>query len=714
MALRIHDPGHIALRRGIRAAIGVPLATGLALLLVPNTPGGLIAAFGSLGLIATCDFGGSTRRRLTSLLGAAAVGAVLICIGALAGLTLVSAVLVTLITGTALAFSAVLHGSVASGAPAMTVVYVAATTVGVSLDKAWTLLAGWGIAVAVAIPVSLFVLPRRNTAPVRQACARALLTVADAAEARAQGLALDIDALQGAQEDLQKSYLGNPFRASGFNARDRSLIVLVGQVQALLAAFARSRIYAAPACDRPQTRALSHRAAVGLREAAHALSQPDAPPPNGMAVAEGWQEQWNEATEVVADEKVGTVSDRAETVYSMFPDRATAISALRIIILTRRVLGAPAEDYPQSPHVIPEPPVSEGRVELRAQASLGSPWGRLALRTGIGLSLAVLVVYITGLAHGFWVVLGVTAILRFDGLTTLKMAGQAVAGTFIGAALGYLILVLDMNHLAWLWIGLIIATFVAVWAQGAINFVVGQAAFSMFVIIGFSVLSWPPDLATAAQRVQDITIGAIVSVMIALLLWPRGVLRGMTSNVSAAIRASNRLLTEAVGAMVNGADRLDRSVLSETTGAILRSQEVVDLSLSSSNAGGAAFAYGWQCVIDELRTPTVAGHLLADWASDGPALADIAPALGGCLEKDLAVVTTAWSGVADEVDGQMPQQRPGDPPTLPAISREAAGLDLGARTVSDRVVATIWTHAWLLMSLHAAQVTVVPDRQPSG
>ena len=62
MALRIHDPGHVALRRAIRAAIGVPIAVGVALLLLPGTPCGLIAAFGSLGLIATCDFGGSTRR----------------------------------------------------------------------------------------------------------------------------------------------------------------------------------------------------------------------------------------------------------------------------------------------------------------------------------------------------------------------------------------------------------------------------------------------------------------------------------------------------------------------------------------------------------------------------------------------------------------------------------------------------------------------------
>lgn len=716
MALRIHDPGHIALRRGIRAAIGVPLAVGISLWLVPNTPGGLIAAFGSLGLIATCDFGGSTSRRLSSMLGAAAVGTVLIIVGALAGLTLISAVAVTFVVAATLAFVAVLHGAIASGAPAMTIIYVASATVGVSLSSSWTLLAGWGIAIAVAIPISLFVLPRRNTGVVREACARALLVVADAAEARAAGKAVDEGALRRAQDDVQKSYLGNPFRASGLNQRDRSLIVLVGQVQALVAAFVRSRTFSMPASDMMQSRELANQAAAALRAAARSLQDPGAPAPSGLPVAESWQEQWGAALDVLADDDAASADDRVQTVYAMFPDRATAISAVRIVILTRRVLAVPAEDYPEGPglHTIPEPPRSQGLQELRAEASLRSPWARLALRTGVGLALAVLVVYVTGLAHGFWVVLGVTAILRFDGLTTLKMAGWAVLGTFIGAGAGFLILVLDMEHPMWLWIGLVLATFVAVWAQGALNFAVGQAAFSMFVIIGFSVLSWPPDLVTAAQRFQDITIGAVVSIVIALLMWPRGVLRGMIANVSAAIRATNRLLGQAVGAMEYGADRLDPAVMSETTQAILRSQEVVDLSLSSTNKGGATFAYQWQGVIDELRTPITTGHLLADWADDGPPLITVDPRLGECLNVDLRAATSAWDEVADEVDGDSARSRPQDQPTLEAISQVAATVDLSDRAVADRVLATIWIHAWLVMSLHAAQASVVPDRQPNG
>lgn len=715
MALRVHDPGHIALRRGIRAAIGVPVAVGLAVVLIPNTPGGFIAAFGSLGLIATCDFGGTTQRRLTSLLGAAVFGTFIIGVGVVAGLSLVSAVLVTFVVASGLAFAAVLHGAIARGAPAMTIVYVASATVGVSLDQAWTLLAGWAIAVAVSIPVSLFILPRRNTAVVRDACSRALLIVADAAEARAAGQKVDTAALERAQDDLQRSYLGNPFRASGLNQRDRSLIVLVGQVQALIAAFARSEQYAMPTSDLPQSTDLVERAAVGIRAAAHSLRDPKAPPPSGLPVAAAWQKHWGVALDVLTDDNASPDA-RVDSVYAMFPDRATALSAIRIIIMTRRVQGAPPEEYPHGPglHSIPEPPQSPGLRELRAELSVHSPWARLALRTGIGLALAVLVVYITGLSHGFWVVLGVTAILRFDGLTTLKMAGWAVLGTFVGAGLGYFILLLDMNREAWLWIGLVLATFVAVWAQGALNFAIGQAAFSMFVIIGFSVLTWPPDLATAAERVQDIIIGALVSIVIALLLWPRGVLRGMLANVSAAIRATNRLLTQSVHAVEHGADRLDPAVTSESTQAILRSQEVVDLSLSSTNKGGASFAYEWQGLIDELRTPITAGHLLADWASDGPPLSSIDPRLGECLNVDLAAATSAWSEIANEVDGEPEHPRPQDPPTLEAISHVASTVNLSDRRIADRVLATVWIHAWLVMSLHAAQATVVPDRQPGG
>ena len=711
MALRIHDPGQVALRRGIRAAIAVPVATALSVWLLPHSPAGLMAVFGALGLVATSDFGGSTRRRLTSLLGAGLIGAIVIIIGAVASVTVISAVAVTFVMGSIIAFAAVLHGSIASGAPAITVVYVAATTVGVPIDESWKMLVGWGIALAVSIPVVLFVLPRRDIAPVRQACAEAIRCLADQLDARRTGHEVDVSKLESANGELQRSYLGNPFRASGVNRRDRELLLLVGQVQALLAGVTRGRGYDAPMSDEAITRELISASATALRTLAQALADPHAPAPTGLPVARLWQEQWREAIEVLGRDHAP--HQAIESVGRLFSDRAMAVSAVRLVIIGRRVLDLPAEVYPAGPelHSIPQPPRPDAPKELLAQATLRSPWGRLALRTGTALALAVLVVSISGLAHGFWVVLGVTAILRFDGLTTVKMAFFAVLGTFVGAGIGFLILTVDFSHYGLLWITLILVTFLAVYAQAAIGFVVGQAAFSVFVIVGLTITSWPPNLATATYRLQDVVVGAVISVVIAVLLWPRGVMHGMTMNVAAAIRASNALLRQALEAMLQGASHVDPRMLDETTGAIIRSQEVVDLSLASSSGNAAPFAYEWQMLIDELRTPIVAGHLMADWARDRAPIGEIAPALGPPLTQEMEAATKCWQGLADQIVGAEPGAPPGTPDTLGQLAIAAATLDLRDPHVADRTVAAIWAHGWLHMSLRAAQISVVPSLQ---
>lgn len=705
----IHDLGHVALRRGIRAAVGVPIAVGAAMWLLPGTPAAVIAAFGSVGLIATSDFGGTPRRRITSLLWSGLVGVFVITIGVAAGLNIVSAVLVTFLVGSVLAFSAVLHGSIASGAPAMTVIYVASTTIDVSFSKVSELLAGWLIGLAVSIPVVLLILPRRNTAPVRDAVSHALQVLSQVVSDRCTGKPVDISAVAESQERLLASYVGNPFRASGLNPRDRALIVLAGQIEGLHMAMLRRAAYLTPMSDQPVTRQLVMATSTALDDLASALSGDTSRIPTGLTVAELWQSQWEEATAVLANAQQ---SRGVRDVYDLFPDRAMAISTVRLVMLGRRVLGLPAEHYPSGgdQHTIPTPPVATSWGEIRAQATLKSPWGRLALRTGVGLSIAVLVVSLMGIAHGFWVVLGVIAILRFDSLTTVKSALLAIIGTFVGAAAGFGVLLVDFDHLAWLWVGLVVATFLAVWAQAAIGFVAGQAAFSMFVIIAFSIINWPPELRTATDRIVDIVIGALVSLIVAFLLWPRGVLRGMLGNISEAIRASNRLLREAVGEMVQGDVAVDGALLNESTGAIVRSQEVIDLSLTSSSPGASGFAHDLQRLIDDLRTPVVAGHLIADWARDRPPIAQVVPALRAPLEAELDAVTAVWEDVAQRVDGGTGALSPPTSDNLATIADITASLDLRQPVIADRAVAAVWTQAWLVMSRHAGESCTVPTR----
>ena len=710
MALRIVDPGHVGLRRGVRAAVGTTTALAIALTLLPGTPGPVLAAFGSVALLGTADFGGSPRRRMSSLLATGVAGAVLVVVATLAALSLPSIVLVTfLVTGT-LAFIAALRGSFANAAPALTIVYVASVMVATSIGTIGPLLAGWGIAVAVALPITLLVLPRRNLAPVHAACVTSLHAIARCIADRADGMPLDRGALTQTLRQLQASYLGNPFRAAGLRAPDRALLVLVGQIEALLTALHRGTGYLAPISALAGTRDLVVSSATCLDETANAL-QSRTDPPSAEPLVDLWQRQWDSAVTSLGQVSLGSPAERVDLVDTAFPDRAMAISVVRLNILVRRVLGSPAEHFDDSQHTIPQPPVGRPWRDLASQISLRSPWMRLALRTGVGLAAAALVVELIGLSHGFWVLLGVVATLRMDGVTTLKTSLLAVAGTFAGALIGYALLEAEGTHIGLLWIGLVLITFLAVYTQATTAYIIGQAAFSLFVIVAFSLANWPPDLSVAVQRVEDIAYGAAISVAVALLMWPRGVVAGLRSNVADAIRRACDVLIGAVTDLVEGGARVTPRELLESSAAFTRSEEVVEVSLASKQADAVARAHAWQCVIDNLRTLTVGGHLIAGWSQDRPPVDSLIPDLGKPLLDDARTTTQAWTRTADLVEGSTSGPVPAELPFIEAARAVAATVDLSQAPIADRVVGAVWTHGWIHMAYNAAVTAQVPQLQ---
>lgn len=703
----------MALRRGIRAAIGVPIASAFALMILPGSPAALVSAFGSLCLIAICDFGGSLGRRLLSLLGAGVAGAVIVAVGIVASHNVVSAVLVTFCVGVLLAFAGVLRGSIASGAPAMTIMYVVAVTLGLPIADVGQALIGWLIAVAVAIPITLFVLPRADLGVVRRACVIAIEAFSDAIAARGRGEPIDEEALREAQDALRRSYLGNPFRAAGMNRSDRALITLAGQLQGLLSTVVHGRAYPTPMAAEAVTQRLNEQSSLVLREAAAALSARSSVAPSGRAIVTDWQLQWETAVAMLTNAAPDRVGERVHAVADLFPDRTMAVASVRVVMLVRRVLGMPDEDHHPAPDTptIPAPPIPDGWDDIRANATLRSPWARLSLRVGLGLAIAVLVVQFTGLAHGLWVVLGVTSVLRFDGLTTMRTAGYALLGTFAGAALGYLVLASDTSYVAVLWVVLVVVTFLAVWVPPAIGFAWGQAAFSLFVIVAFTLMTWPPDLATAPQRLEDVAVGAAVSVVVALLLWPGGVLAGTIANVADAVRTTTQLLREAVTSLVVGG-QVEGHLATEGGRAMERAEEVVELSISSTNGGAVAYAHAWQALIDHLRNPNVAGRLLAGWAHHAPTVAQVVPQLETPLMQELEGVTREWDGIADQIDTGDPRSPVQDSDTLDAIAAVAGSVDVQRPDVADRVVAAIWGHGWMRMCLAAGRACEVPGAAP--
>ncbi len=704
------DPGHVALRRAVRTTLGTASAVAAALWLLPGSPGIVLAAFGVFALLAFADFGGTLGRRFVALISTGIAGVILITVGTLAAGVVWRVVVVTfLVTGT-LAYIVVLRGAFANAAPALTVVFVVTVMVATSTDQLPAMLQGYAVAVVIAIPITLFVFPRRTPAHVRAACVLAMRTLAEHERNRLAGHPHDLLALDGALHALRSSYLGNPFRSTGLRRADRALLSLVGNLQALLTATRRTAETPTPVSDLPGNTESIHKTIACLDSIADGLQGDAITEPTGAALAQAWAAEWDVAVQCLQDSTPESLEGDLRRIAHAFPDRALGISAVRLSILVRRFLGLPAETFDTGTHTVPEPPDYQPWAALRTQFTTKSPWMRTALRTGVAMAIAAGVVEILGLAHGFWVLLGVIATLRQDSLGTLRTALLAVGGTFGGALVGAGLLLLFTGDEPGMVVAFLITAFLSVYFQGTAPFALAQGVFSLYVVLVFSIVAWPPDLSTATDRVLDIAIGAGISLATAFLLWPRGVVAGRTATVLDAIDRARLVLQEAFGEFFHGAKYDGRPPdIKQLQAAMARASEVVEVELGSHDPRQIERAGMWERLIDDLRTLAVTGSLVSTWAGDGPALKDVAPALMEPIRQDCEAVSREWALVRSILAGESAAHDLTFDSIVPRTMEAVGSTDLGERAVADRAVAAIWAHGWLWLSFEAA----LTARQPA-
>ncbi len=681
-----------------------------ALWLLPGSPGIVLAAFGVFALLAFADFGGTLGRRFVALISTGIAGVILITVGTLAAGVVWRVVVVTfLVTGT-LAYIVVLRGVFANAAPALTVVFVVTVMVATSTDQLPAMLQGYAVAVVIAIPITLFVFPRRTPAHVRAACVLAMRTLAEHERNRLAGHPHDLLALDGALHALRSSYLGNPFRSTGLRRADRALLSLVGNLQALLTATRRTAETPTPVSDLPGNTESIHKTIACLDSIADGLQGDAITEPTGAALAQAWAAEWDVAVQCLQDSTPESLEGDLRRIAHAFPDRALGISAVRLSILVRRFLGLPAETFDTGTHTVPEPPDYQPWAALRTQFTTKSPWMRTALRTGVAMAIAAGVVEILGLAHGFWVLLGVIATLRQDSLGTLRTALLAVGGTFGGALVGAGLLLLFTGDEPGMVVAFLITAFLSVYFQGTAPFALAQGVFSLYVVLVFSIVAWPPDLSTATDRVLDIAIGAGISLATAFLLWPRGVVAGLKANVLDAIDRARLVLQEAFGEFFHGAKYDGRPPdIKQLQAAMARASEVVEVELGSHDPRQIERAGMWERLIDDLRTLAVTGSLVSTWAGDGPALKDVAPALMEPIRQDCEAVSREWALVRSILAGESAAHDLTFDSIVPRTMEAVGSTDLGERAVADRAVAAIWAHGWLWLSFEAA----LTARQPA-
>jgi hypothetical protein len=123
----------------------------------------------------------------------------------------------------------------------------------------------------------------------------------------------------------------------------------------------------------------------------------------------------------------------------------------------------------------------------------------------------------------------------------LRGLGGTVVGFVVGAAL---LIGIGTNPDA-LWAVFPVAVFVAAYAPGTTPFLVGQAAFTVTVVVLFNLLA-PVGWTIGLLRIEDVAIGCGVSLAVGVLLWPRGVSSVVGDDLADAFRSGAAFLTQAV------------------------------------------------------------------------------------------------------------------------------------------------------------------------
>jgi hypothetical protein len=175
----------------------------------------------------------------------------------------------------------------------------------------------------------------------------------------------------------------------------------------------------------------------------------------------------------------------------------------------------------------------------------------------VGLALAVAVVEITDVEHGFWVVLGTLSVLRSNAVGTGATALRAVGGTAAGFVVGSAIMIGVAGHLpVLLWVLLPVAVLISGTAPSMISFAAGQAGFTVLVVILFNIIE-PTGWRIGLTRIEDVGIGCAVSIVVGLLFWPRGATAALGHALSEAFVQSSGYLGDAVGRLTGTSIEVD-------------------------------------------------------------------------------------------------------------------------------------------------------------
>ena len=640
-----HDPGGMATRRGIKAAVVVGGNFAIASQLFKDSQMATFAAFGSFALLLFANFPGGWRARLWDYVGLGVVSVVLISLGTLAARPDWLATVAMLVVGFGVLFAGVVSSVINGGAQAALLTFLLAILLPSGIESLPHRLAGWGLALLVAVPVSLFVWPPNDANRLRELCAQACRSLSDLLALRRPGPGDPVVAVATAMTAVRQQFGVAAVRFTSLSSANRLVIRLVDELE-WLATTVLSACADAPEGWPPEGRRLRTASADVLEAAAdilhpqrHNLPGQDlkAKAAERISVADmkALIARLTDARVAVAAETLAALRASAEQegdaqaageferplyaahelgyTVALAGHTAATVAKADARSWWSRVLG---RDRPFDDDAAP---VIASRV-ARDHLTWRSAWLRNSIRGAAGLAVAVLVARLFDAQNAFWIGLGALSILRSTALSTGTVAVRALVGTVIGFALGGAIVAVIGTSPAVLWPLLPVVIFLAAFAPASISFIAGQAAFTVFSIVLFNLIA-PIGWKVGIVRLEDVALGCGSGLVAGVLFWPRGSGPALGQALSDAYRSGAEFLHRAVTGLLGtervaaielpdpgASHRLDdafRQYLAETGTKLVPLGSVVALT-----NGAARLRLAGHAVIGLGRAPDPAG--LAD------------------------------------------------------------------------------------------------------
>ncbi len=568
--IRSKDPDLLVVKRSVRAAIVMPSVFAIAYVAFPNPQVSLFAAFGSFALLLLVEFTGRVRARLVSYVGLYVVGSCFIVLGTVVSTHEAAAAAAMALVGFGVLFAGIAAPQAATASTAALLTFVLPVAVAQPASAIGARMVGWTLAAAFCITACLLIWPAPWHDNLRRRLSAAVSAVARLADARATGRP---DAAAHADVTtelalLRQQFSGTPYPPTGAAAGAVALSKLVGRVEWVAGntAMLGDEHWST---ERAAAQAITEKVAETLHQTASLICDGHAHPVDDPVRISAVQDSTRALDELIGAELAADVSALTEVASdpadvarnaagstsgedgSIAARLDPGFHARALGIATEMVADAALEAAGASAVVDRRLGMSDESApglfahRLLSHLSFRSVWFRNALRGAVGLALAVAVIEVTNVQHGFWVVLGTLSVLRSNALGTGATALRAVGGTALGFVAGSAIMIGVADHSVLLWALLPLAVLVSGVAPSMISFAAGQAAFTLMVIILFNIIE-PVGWRVGLTRIEDVAIGCGVSIVVGFLLWPRGATAALERALSQAFVASSGYLADAV------------------------------------------------------------------------------------------------------------------------------------------------------------------------